>query len=95
MRGGGGILLDQLRRRAPGALRGQVAVRADRARGRGSVLLFGIPRLAFPLLPRPRGPYVFDSGAVGLVRRIAREGGKELALELEEKGYDWIRSAAA
>jgi len=22
--------------------------------------------------------------------RIAREGGKELALELEEKGYDWI-----
>ena len=25
--------------------------------------------------------------------RIAREGGKELALELEEKGYDWITSA--
>ena len=25
--------------------------------------------------------------------RIVREGGKELALELEEKGYDWIRSA--
>ena len=24
--------------------------------------------------------------------RIAREGGKELALELEEKGYDWIKS---
>jgi len=24
--------------------------------------------------------------------RIAREGGKELALELEEKGYDWITS---
>src|SRR6266536_3275386 len=24
---------------------------------------------------------------------IAREGGKELALELEEKGYDWITSA--
>jgi Fe-S cluster assembly ATP-binding protein len=24
--------------------------------------------------------------------RIAREGGKELALELEAKGYDWIRS---
>ena len=23
--------------------------------------------------------------------RIAREGGKELALELEEKGYDWIK----
>jgi len=26
--------------------------------------------------------------------RIAREGGKELALELESKGYDWIKSAA-
>jgi Fe-S cluster assembly ATP-binding protein len=24
--------------------------------------------------------------------RIAREGGKELALELEEKGYDWIKT---
>jgi Fe-S cluster assembly ATP-binding protein len=27
--------------------------------------------------------------------RIAREGGKELAFELEEKGYDWIRSPEA
>jgi Fe-S cluster assembly ATP-binding protein len=27
--------------------------------------------------------------------RIVRTGGKELALELEEKGYDWIREAAA
>lgn len=27
--------------------------------------------------------------------RIAREGGKELALELEEKGYDWLKTAAA
>src|SRR5688500_15831383 len=27
--------------------------------------------------------------------RIAQSGGKELALELEEKGYDWITSAAA
>jgi len=24
--------------------------------------------------------------------RIAREGGKELALELEEKGYDWLKN---
>ena len=24
--------------------------------------------------------------------RIAREGGKELALELEQKGYDWLRT---
>jgi Fe-S cluster assembly ATP-binding protein len=27
--------------------------------------------------------------------RIAKEGGKELALELEEKGYDWLKTAAA
>jgi Fe-S cluster assembly ATP-binding protein len=27
--------------------------------------------------------------------QIVREGGKELAFELEEKGYDWIKSAAA
>jgi len=27
--------------------------------------------------------------------RIARSGGKELALELEEKGYDWIKPEAA
>ena len=27
--------------------------------------------------------------------RIVREGGKELALELEEKGYDWIKAHAA
>lgn len=26
--------------------------------------------------------------------RIAKQGGKELALELEDKGYDWITSAA-
>jgi Fe-S cluster assembly ATP-binding protein len=26
--------------------------------------------------------------------RIVKEGGKELALELEEKGYDWIKTAA-
>jgi Fe-S cluster assembly ATP-binding protein len=27
--------------------------------------------------------------------RIVRSGGKELALELEAKGYDWIRGDAA
>jgi len=27
--------------------------------------------------------------------RIVRSGGKELALELEEKGYDWLKDAAA
>jgi Fe-S cluster assembly ATP-binding protein len=27
--------------------------------------------------------------------RIVRSGGKELALELEERGYDWIKEAAA
>jgi Fe-S cluster assembly ATP-binding protein len=25
--------------------------------------------------------------------KIVKTGGKELALELEEKGYDWIKSA--
>lgn len=27
--------------------------------------------------------------------RIVKEGGKELALELEQKGYDWLKTAAA
>src|SRR5262249_25120070 len=27
--------------------------------------------------------------------RIAKSGGKELALELEEKGYDWLEAPAA
>src|SRR5918998_108648 len=27
--------------------------------------------------------------------RIVKQGGKELALELEEKGYDWVKSGAA
>ncbi|MCY7345840.1 MAG: ABC transporter ATP-binding protein, partial [Pyrinomonadaceae bacterium] len=27
--------------------------------------------------------------------RVVKEGGKELALELEEKGYDWVKSANA
>ena len=27
--------------------------------------------------------------------RIVKEGGKELALELEEKGYDWLKSKGA
>jgi len=26
--------------------------------------------------------------------RIVKSGGKELAVELEEKGYDWIREVA-
>ena len=25
--------------------------------------------------------------------KIVKEGGKELALELEEKGYDWVKAA--
>ena len=27
--------------------------------------------------------------------RIARSGGKELALELEQKGYEWVRKETA
>ena len=26
--------------------------------------------------------------------KIVKEGGKELAIELEEKGYDWVKSAS-
>jgi Fe-S cluster assembly ATP-binding protein len=26
--------------------------------------------------------------------KIVKEGGKELAVELEEKGYDWVKGAA-
>ena len=26
--------------------------------------------------------------------KIVKEGGKELALELEEKGYDWVKTAS-
>jgi Fe-S cluster assembly ATP-binding protein len=25
--------------------------------------------------------------------KIVKQGGKELALELEEKGYDWVKAA--
>jgi len=32
--------------------------------------------------------HVMDGG------RIVRTGGKELALELEARGYDWLRAAA-
>ncbi len=38
---------------------------------------------------RPHVVHVFMDG------RIVREGGPELALELEERGYDWIEPAAA
>jgi Fe-S cluster assembly ATP-binding protein len=27
--------------------------------------------------------------------KIVKEGGKELAMELEEKGYDWVKGAAS
>ena len=36
-----------------------------------------------------------DSVHVLLDGRIVRSGGKELALELEEKGYDWIKESVA
>ena len=36
-----------------------------------------------------------DSVHVLMDGRIARSGGKELALQLEEKGYDWIENDAA
>jgi Fe-S cluster assembly ATP-binding protein len=36
----------------------------------------------------PQFVHVLASG------RIAKEGGKELALELEQKGYDWLKTSA-
>jgi Fe-S cluster assembly ATP-binding protein len=36
-----------------------------------------------------------DSVHVLMDGRIVRSGGKELALELEEKGYDWIKESVA
>jgi Fe-S cluster assembly ATP-binding protein len=36
-----------------------------------------------------------DKVHVLLDGRIVRSGGKELALELEEKGYSWLETAAA
>ncbi|MGH7547011.1 MAG: Fe-S cluster assembly ATPase SufC [Gemmatimonadales bacterium] len=38
---------------------------------------------------RPDFVHVLSAG------RIVKSGGRELALELEEKGYDWLREAAA
>ncbi|MCA9517633.1 MAG: Fe-S cluster assembly ATPase SufC, partial [Myxococcales bacterium] len=40
------------------------------------------------------GYIVPDRVHVLLDGRIVRSGGKELALELEDRGYDWIREAA-
>jgi Fe-S cluster assembly ATP-binding protein len=37
----------------------------------------------------PQFVHVLASG------RIAKEGGKELALELEQKGYDWLKTSAS
>jgi hypothetical protein len=37
-------------------------------------------------LHRPDFVHVLSGG------RIVKEGGKELALELEEKGYDWLKN---
>jgi Fe-S cluster assembly ATP-binding protein len=38
---------------------------------------------------RPHVVHVFMNG------RIVRTGGPDLALELEERGYDWLEPAAA
>ena len=46
------------------------------------------------------GPQLIESRLVGMIRnlsegRIVRSGDKELALELEERGYGWIAEEAA
>ena len=54
-----------------------------RAEGRAFVVITHYQRLLNYIVP--------DVVHVLVGGRIARSGGKELALELEEKGYDWIK----
>ena len=44
--------------------------------------------------PDPRGIGVFLECLIDVAGRIVRSGRKELALELEERGYDWTREEA-
>jgi Fe-S cluster assembly ATP-binding protein len=58
-----------------------------RADNRGFLVITHYQRLLDHIVP--------DFVHVLVDGRIVRSGGKELALELEEKGYDWIRKEAA
>jgi Fe-S cluster assembly ATP-binding protein len=61
-------------------------VNALRSPSRAMLVITHYQRLLTHIVP--------DRVHVLLDGRIVRSGGKELALELEEKGYDWVREAA-
>jgi Fe-S cluster assembly ATP-binding protein len=61
-------------------------VNAMRSPDRGILLITHYQRLLDHI--RPDVVHVMVDG------RIVRSGGPELALELEEKGYDWVREEA-
>ena len=58
-------------------------VNAMRSPGRGFLIITHYQRLLDYIVP--------DVVHVMADGRIVKTGGKELALELEEKGYDWVR----
>jgi Fe-S cluster assembly ATP-binding protein len=61
-------------------------VNALRSPERSTIVITHYQRLLNYIVP--------DKVHVLLDGRIAMSGGKELALELEDKGYDWVESAA-
>jgi Fe-S cluster assembly ATP-binding protein len=75
-----GLDIDALRIVADG-------VNSLRSPERALVLVTHYQRLLNYIVP-DRVHVLFDG-------RILKSGGKELALELEERGYDWVRAAAA
>ena len=75
-----GLDIDALRTVADG-------VNALRSADRGIIVVTHYQRLLNYIVP--------DFVHVMLDGRIVRSGGKELALELEEKGYDWLEAEAA
>jgi len=63
------------------------AVNAQRSPGRALLLITHFPRLLETI--HPDCVHVLSGG------RIVREGGQELAFELEERGYDWLKNETA
>ena len=62
-------------------------VNALRSSDRSMLIITHYQRLLDYIVP--------DKVHIMLDGRIVKTGGRELALELEDKGYDWIRQAAA
>ncbi|BDU77711.1 Fe-S cluster assembly ATPase SufC [Mesoterricola sediminis] len=63
------------------------AVTALQAPDRAQLIITHFPRILETI--QPHKVHVLSGG------RIIRTGGKELALELEERGYDWLKEEAA